>query len=339
MLSGSMLCSVFQTIGKTGGDFGGIGILFSLIIFYTALVGGLIGWILLMKIRCFVVRCADLSLIKHETIKPKATIILTLIFILFSSLCSTAEEIVKQVDENGKVYFTNEGISQPSETRVNTDNYTVKAYYKFADLLSKEYLKIKNDNEDLSQDMEEIDKAVGVLNDRLSGKLDSGKLKPEALNKFASLKGSVQSMLSHSKTEKEKGNRAKALILAGKSHFCSILMLKIVADDYFQQTGIEYTYIAINDNVCFDTKTQGGAGRYQVPRDAERAIETECNNKWGHDYRMIEYCIKEQTQAKNIVAGLRGPILDQCAEKWGSDYRMIIYCTEEQTKAKERLGY
>lgn len=68
-------------------------------------------------------------------------------------------------------------------------------------------------------------------------------------------------------------------------------------------------------------------------------ILQECGRKWGTNYEMVEYCTKNQQQAQRNLSRLSGPILQECRKKWGTNYEMVEYCTKNQTEAKRRLGY
>ena len=57
------------------------------------------------------------------------------------------------------------------------------------------------------------------------------------------------------------------------------------------------------------------------------------------DYSMIEYCIKDQTNALNTIRAFpNDEIKRRCVDQWDRDYSMIEYCYREQSGAKRRLG-
>ena len=68
-------------------------------------------------------------------------------------------------------------------------------------------------------------------------------------------------------------------------------------------------------------------------------ILEDCREKWGNDYKMVEYCSNRQREAKGNLSRYRGQTLEDCKRKWGRDYKMVEYCTKKQTEAKNRLGY
>lgn len=67
------------------------------------------------------------------------------------------------------------------------------------------------------------------------------------------------------------------------------------------------------------------------------SIKPNCEKEWKDDYKMVEYCIKEQSTAFHNISSKSGPILKKCRDEWGTDYKMVEYCTKEQTAAKNRL--
>jgi len=69
------------------------------------------------------------------------------------------------------------------------------------------------------------------------------------------------------------------------------------------------------------------------------SIRSNCIQKWGTDYEMIEYCIKNQTSASSKVKRIpNNSIKSSCSSKWGEDYEMVEYCYKNQSGAKSRLG-
>ncbi|MFA7050395.1 MAG: hypothetical protein WC164_04795 [Patescibacteria group bacterium] len=77
---------------------------------------------------------------------------------------------------------------------------------------------------------------------------------------------------------------------------------------------------------------KGQSGQQTTP-----GIKSSCQNKWGTDYEMVEYCIKKQTEAWNNLRGWSGPIKNECSGKWGTDYEMVEYCIKKQTEAKNNI--
>lgn len=82
-------------------------------------------------------------------------------------------------------------------------------------------------------------------------------------------------------------------------------------------------------------------------QESTAAIKANCKVEWGTNYRMIAYCIDQQTTAMNNVAALlkkypKGSeeynIINRCAAEWpgatgGLNFRMTEYCSENQMKA------
>jgi len=68
-------------------------------------------------------------------------------------------------------------------------------------------------------------------------------------------------------------------------------------------------------------------------------IRSHCSSEWGTDYRMVEYCVNQQTEAHSKLQRIpNNSMKSQCESEWGTDYRMIEYCYQTQAGAKQRLG-
>jgi hypothetical protein len=62
-----------------------------------------------------------------------------------------------------------------------------------------------------------------------------------------------------------------------------------------------------------------------------------CRDKWGSNYEMVLYCIKNQSAAKREISGYYGMIKNNCKKKWGSNYEMVLYCIKNQSAAKREI--
>jgi len=71
-------------------------------------------------------------------------------------------------------------------------------------------------------------------------------------------------------------------------------------------------------------------------------IKENCMKEWGNNYRMVEYCVKRQSQAKSWLlsnsAAIPPEILRRCKSEWKTNYRMVKYCVENQSKSKRNLN-
>ena len=74
---------------------------------------------------------------------------------------------------------------------------------------------------------------------------------------------------------------------------------------------------------------------------ADRNINNHCKSEWGTDYEMLEYCIKNQEEAKNNLRNkiISPEISQKCKNEWGTNYEMVDYCVKNQEEAKRNLGY
>lgn len=50
---------------------------------------------------------------------------------------------------------------------------------------------------------------------------------------------------------------------------------------------------------------------------------------------MRAYCLEEQRQAADAVAGYGGPIRAQCESDWGNDFHMVLFCIKEQQRLSQ----
>ena len=76
-----------------------------------------------------------------------------------------------------------------------------------------------------------------------------------------------------------------------------------------------------------------------LPTAVNADIRSNCFGKWGEDYEMVEYCIKNQSNAaSNINRSPDSNIKNNCLRKWGEDYEMVEYCMKQQSGALQRIG-
>ena len=76
-----------------------------------------------------------------------------------------------------------------------------------------------------------------------------------------------------------------------------------------------------------------------LPTAVNADIRSNCFGKWGEDYEMVEYCIKNQSNAaSNIYTAPDNNIKNNCLRKWGEDYEMVEYCMKQQSGALQRIG-
>ena len=76
-----------------------------------------------------------------------------------------------------------------------------------------------------------------------------------------------------------------------------------------------------------------------LPTAVNADIRSNCFRKWGEDYEMVEYCMKNQSNAAaNIMRSPDTNIKNNCLRKWGEDYEMVEYCMNQQSGALQRIG-
>ncbi len=79
-----------------------------------------------------------------------------------------------------------------------------------------------------------------------------------------------------------------------------------------------------------------------VSESISAGIKENCMKEWGDNYRMVEYCVKQQSQAKSWLlsnsATISPEIRRRCKSEWKTNYRMVKYCVEKQSKSKRNLN-
>ncbi len=283
------------------------------------------------------------------------------LFMLFSGMILVlplSATVYQWVDENGKTLYSNREppamaktalIERKKDSRKNPDNPHVKEYYKFSDTLVQ--LRKINENGVYSTTLtSEMYAALKSLTASTGGGVKN--LHEENLEKITQISDIREKMRSLKILEEKataQNNHEKSLAITSVLAYCNGIMVKMVAEEFFDQNKIPYTPINAADKVCLDTeeptsvapsnqKTTSSTNQHSGMRP-EIIIQSNCKNEWKDDYQMIEYCIKKQTAALKVVSGMRGPILEKCRSEWLNDYQMIEYCTNKQTAAKARLGY
>lgn len=266
--------------------------------------------------------------------------LLPLAIILLLSPTHAFSEITTQIDANGNIVYTNMG-PQRAKKKINTSNPTVTAYYAMATALKDQYLVIKG----RKKATEEIIVACSTTAETLNGHLTpfaEGDITGRRARKVVALQGVGSTLSAQADIAKQLGKKNERLVLALKSQYCYGLSMLLVAESYFEEKGIRYSTQELNDSACFEssTRTESTISNFTAPsvRSQKMTITSFCRNKWATDYEMTEYCIKNQTEALQILQRYSGEILYNCSEKWGDDFEMTEYCTKNQTEAKNRLA-
>jgi hypothetical protein len=67
-------------------------------------------------------------------------------------------------------------------------------------------------------------------------------------------------------------------------------------------------------------------------------IVRRCQERWPNDYRMEEYCTRQQEEARSKAGGwIDHGIAVHCTEQWPADWNMFMYCVDNQTAARHRI--
>ena len=76
-----------------------------------------------------------------------------------------------------------------------------------------------------------------------------------------------------------------------------------------------------------------------LPTAVNADIRSYCFNEWGENYEMVEYCMKNQSNAAlNIYNSPDSNIKNNCLREWGENYEMVEYCMNQQSAALQRIG-
>lgn len=88
----------------------------------------------------------------------------------------------------------------------------------------------------------------------------------------------------------------------------------------------------------FDVMREVAALESSSPKNYGEDYHALCRKRWGSNYEMLQYCLKQQMKAEHSVArSPRDEIYNRCREKWGNNYEMVEYCIGNQTTARDNL--
>lgn len=111
-------------------------------------------------------------------------------------------------------------------------------------------------------------------------------------------------------------------------------------------SGIRTNYVPAARPVVTQPDPEPPAWRYPPEYEARKIIRTAAEEKWGENYRMVEYEIERQTTAHQTLHRYEkkrwsNPVirraLNAAGNKWGMNFSMVIYELEQQLEAKDRL--
>lgn len=83
----------------------------------------------------------------------------------------------------------------------------------------------------------------------------------------------------------------------------------------------------------------------EIPSYNIGAVKAECSEKWGVQYDMVAYCMKQRREGYDTFAKLdtrHSPTMDMpfshCVTKWADQWDMVAYCANQQVEAVEKLS-
>jgi hypothetical protein len=110
--------------------------------------------------------------------------------------------------------------------------------------------------------------------------------------------------------------------------------LEIRGSESHNGTSINKPQKQSKESLEIQKRPESLSSSYNVPGD----IKLLCEKKWGSNYKMILYCIKNQSAAKRAINNSQKDEISRfCKDKWGQNYEMIDYCIKNQRAAKENI--
>jgi len=139
-----------------------------------------------------------------------------------------------------------------------------------------------------------------------------------------------------------------ALFANNERYLSHIKYIKDISEQYTEKPQQEDT----------KTYTQRNNQVTQSTYNTSSIIIQDCKNKWGNNYEMVQFCIKEQSKAKKVVSlkkcqslwgsakrqclnyqrDIGKPLMSKCKSKWGNNYEMVQFCVDEQTKSYKKIS-
>ena len=82
-----------------------------------------------------------------------------------------------------------------------------------------------------------------------------------------------------------------------------------------------------------------------VSASAAESIKQFCKSKWNDDFRMLKYCMDQESAAKSWIDQNMDEketkdrqVLDRCRNKWATDFSMIKYCIEQAAQGARDIN-
>lgn len=107
--------------------------------------------------------------------------------------------------------------------------------------------------------------------------------------------------------------------------------------------------VALHDDGTWEFVEQEEAQESSGGPSVADNINQRCEEKWGTDFQMQEYCRGQHMEAARKLSAMMksmpseigetrwNQIFGGCATKWDTDYQMIEYCTNNQIEALRKL--
>lgn len=237
-------------------------------------------------------------------------------------------------------------IPMQAATKESNSESLQKAYREFSLYLSKEIVRfeIEKDWPDAAS-IKEQEEVMEKLDEAIKPKLSTWKNQPPITQNINDLKDNLKKLSETGDLAKQRGEDGEYFEAVARAQICRLLVMKGVADEYLKANKFSYDEIPISSDTCINK-----SGVYSVASSKKRetkirtatnksdtGIKARCKSEWKDDYRMVEFCINQQTESLNNLSRMRGSIQDKCREEWGTDYRMVEFCTKTQSDAKSRL--
>lgn len=275
----------------------------------------------------------------------------TIMFLLLTIVLLSNQaiaQVYQYTDENGRTVYSNVAPPQGAKLIQNKESSTknsseedeklISSYHQISNYLKNEIIGQRNGTK---TDLDEQTRVLGELDKYFSGRIANRKESISSkVQKNIAITDSIQ---AEARVFKDNGNTTEFLLLARKAQICRMLGMKMMVDEYLVREKIPYQEIDIPEEACLklankfsvasSNKKEVAGGNMKGQASSTTSIKSYCEQKWKGDYEMLEFCIKEQSNALGNISRLKGPILDKCKAKWNDDYEMVEYCTNQQTEA------
>jgi hypothetical protein len=142
---------------------------------------------------------------------------------------------------------------------------------------------------------------------------------------------------------------AKELSAGGKAFGSFVLVLALLQGwfvlDHFGHISGSMGLVTAED-ADKQAATKYASASLEVPGNWNQIAQAKCAEEWPSDYRMRDYCVKQQTEGaraldksppSDVDSTAFKVIRGKCAEEWPRDFKMRVYCEGQQFEGYRSL--